>query len=206
MSSIAISPSMTEYFRTIVADAIRTRQIEASDAAEGYLVGLLCDYAHPGPDAESTLSEPLTFLLRDALDAAGPERFRRLRVLGDGVLYTVGFFGGHIELRGVDRSYVYSVGRSAYDQAAAMLRLGGNGAAGFASLRTTHVLAELATKFERFAAVLADVADGTLARSARDERSVVKLYERWLRTGSERLADELGARGLVPTRGKGGVH
>src|SRR5262245_19111737 len=97
---------MSEYFRSVVSDAIRCRQIEATEAAEGYLVALLCDYAHPDPEAESTLTEPLTFLLRDALDATGPERFRRLRILGDGVLYAVGFFGGHIELLGVDRSYV----------------------------------------------------------------------------------------------------
>jgi hypothetical protein len=32
------------------------------------------------------------------------------------------------------------------------------------------------------------------------------LYERWLRSGSTTLAKELGARGLVPHRGTGGVH
>ena len=68
------------------------------------------------------------------------------------------------------------------------------------------MLSELAAKFDRFAAVLADVAEGTLACGARDERSVVKLYERWLKTGSSRLAEELGARGIVPTRGTGGIN
>ena len=32
------------------------------------------------------------------------------------------------------------------------------------------------------------------------------MYERWLKTGSSRLAEELGARGIVPTRGAGGLH
>jgi hypothetical protein len=68
------------------------------------------------------------------------------------------------------------------------------------------VLAELAAKFERFAEVIGDVADGTLASSARDDGSIVKLYERWLRTGSQRLADALGEHGLVPTRGAGGLN
>ena len=135
--------------------------------------------------------------------AAGPERFRRLRALGDHSLYALGFFGGHIELKGVDRGYVSSVGSTAYSHAAAMLR---TRARAQRSSREPDVLSELAAKFDRFAAVLADVAEGTLACGARDERSVVKLYERWLKTGSSRLAEELGARGIVPTRGMGGSN
>ena len=200
--SIAISPSISEYFQGIVADAIRARQFSATAAAASYLVGLLCDFAHPDEEAGSTLSKPLTFLLRDALDAPGPERFRRLRTLGDGVLYAMGFFGEHIDLRGADRGYVVTVGSTAYDNAAAILRHGARGVQG----QGPDVLTELSTKFERFVDVLADVAYGTLARNTHNERSVVKLYERWLRTGSDRLAEELGARGIVPTRGHGGVN
>lgn len=192
---------MSEYFQEIVADVIRQRQIKASEAAASYVVGLLVDYAHPDDEAESTLTQPLTFLFRDALDAKGSERFRRLRALGDGVLYAVGFFGGHIELRGADRNYCLSVGSAAYEQAAAMIRTKARPAAA-----GPDVLAEMAQKFERFVQVLADVADGTLAKGAHDEKSVVKLYERWLRTGSTRLAEELGSRGIVPTRGVGGVN
>lgn len=200
--SIAISPSISQYFEGIVADAMKARQIDATAAALSYIVGVLCDFAHPDEDAGGALSQPLTFLLRDALDAPGPERFRRLRALGDGVLYAMGFFGDHIDLRGADRGYVVVVGRAAYDNAAAMLRHG----QGSRAAQGPDVLAEISMKFERFVDVLADVADGTLACGARDERSVVKLYERWLKTGSSRLAEELGARGIVPTRGGGGVN
>ena len=192
-----------------MADAIRSRHLEATEAATAYLVGLLCDFAHPDEARGWAMSRPLTFLLREALDAPGPERFRRLRSLGDGVLYAVGFFGEHVDLSGADRGYVLTVGSTAYDNAAAMLRWIGDRRRQDGEAKAAlgpDVLSELATKFERFVEVLADVADGTIARGARDERSVVKLYERWLRTGSARLADELGARGIVPTRGAGGVN
>jgi hypothetical protein len=198
--AITVSPSMTRYFQEVVDEALRVRNVEATGAASSYLVGLLCAFAHPDEQAESTFSQPLTFLLRDALEATGAERFRRLRSLGDGVLYAAGFFGGHIELKGVDRGYVVGVGSTAYHQAAAMLRLNARIGQG------PDVLSEMAEKFDRFVRVLNDVADGTLASSARDERSVLRLYERWLRTGSHRLADELGARGIVPTRGSGGLN
>src|SRR5689334_21395931 len=108
--SIAIAPNISHYFQEVIADAIRVRHVEATDAATTYLVSLLCDYAHPDEEAGSTFSRPLTFLLRDAMEALGAERFRRLRVLGDHVLYALGFFGGHIEVKGVDRGYVVTVG------------------------------------------------------------------------------------------------
>ncbi len=195
--TIAIAPNITEYFQEVISDAIRVRQVEATEAAASYLVGILCEYAHPTEEAGNTFRRPLTFQLQDALEAMGTERFRRLRALGDHVLYAIGFFGGHIEQRGVDKGYGCSVGSSAYTHAAAMMRVKGRAA--------PDVLSELAAKFERFAAVLSDVAEGTLACGARDERSIVRLYERWLKTGSSRLAEELGARGIVPTRGAGGT-
>lgn len=198
-STIAIAPSMSRYFEEAISDAMRVRHVDATDAAARYLVGVLCDYAHPDEEADSPFSKPLTFLLRDALEASGAERFRRLRALGDGILYALGFFGGHIELRGVDRTYVAGVGTSAYSHAAAMLRLGASKSGG------TDVLSELTAKFDRFVEVLSDVAEGTLAVGARDERSVVKLYERWLRTGSSRLASVLSEQGILAVRAKGGI-
>ena len=197
--TIAIAPSMSEYFQQVIEDAMRVRHIDATRAASTYLVSLLCDFAHPDEEAESPFKNPLTFLLHDALEATGPERFRKLRTLGDGVLYGLGFFGSHIEMKGIDRGYVVDVGTSAYTQAAAMLR----------KKRTSEphgadVLAELSTKFERFVQVLADVAEGTLASAVSDRRSLVKLYERWLKTGSSRLAGELATRGILPHRSPSG--
>ncbi len=200
-SNIAIAPNITQYFQEVISDAIRVRQVDATDAAASYLVALLCEYAHPDEAAGASFNRPLTFLLHDALEANGPERFRRLRSLGDHALYALGFFAGHIEQKGVDRAYVSSVGSTAYTHAAAMLRLKARG-----ERSAQDVLGELASKFDRFAGVLRDVAEGTLASGARDERSLVRMYERWLKTGSSRLAEELGARGIVPTRGAGGLH
>ena len=201
--SIAIAPNITEFFQEVISDAIRVRRVDATAAAASYLVALLCDYAHPDEQAGATFNQPLTFVLHDALEAAGADRFRRLRSLGDHALYALGFFGGHIEQRGIDRGYVSSVGATAYTHAAAMIR---GKAQRAVRAGAPDVLSELAAKFDRFAAVLRDVAEGTLACGARDERSMVKLYERWLKTGSSRLAEELGARGIVPKRGPGGIN
>lgn len=206
LPTIAIAPNITQYFQEVISDAIRARQVEATGAATSYLVSLLCSFTHPDDASEATFDRPLTFLLRDAMEASGAERFQRLRALGDHSLYALGFFGGHIEQRGIAKGYVSSVGATAYTNAAAMLRSRAKAERQASGGSPPDVLSEMAAKFDRFAAVLADVAEGTLACGARDERSIVKLYERWLKTGSSRLAEELGARGIVPTRGSGGTN
>ena len=195
---IAIAPSMDDFFRGALDDVVRARRLELTPGVLAYLVSLLCSYAHPGQEAEQAFSQPLTFQLRDALELAGTERFRRLRALGDSVLYAAGFFGDHIEQRGVDRGYVVSVGVTAYDHARLMLRQQPREAPG------PDIFGELSVKFQKLVEVLGDFAASALAGFARTNRSLVQMYERWLKTGSTRLAGELGALGVLP-RTPGGM-
>jgi len=195
--SIALTPSLGDYFREPVGEAIRGKDLEASSATETYLVQLLSDFAKPSGETTSPLSEPVTFLLRDAMEASGVDRFRKLQSLGDGVLYGVGFFGRGV--RGVDREYLLQTGATAYGHAAQMLRTGQGALAG------PDILDELARKFARFVDVLAYVSDWVLAKSARGHKGVVELYERWLQTGSSVLTSELGQRGVLPLKKSGGI-
>jgi hypothetical protein len=197
-SAIALTASMDDYFRDIVDEAVRAHRLDASAAAQVYLVQLLSDFARPGEDLGSAMESSPTLLLHEAM-AAPPsrEKFTKLRSLGDGVLYHLGFFGDHVAGRGVQKSYVAQVGSSAYENAAAMLRVQAAASHGGPG----DVLVELARKFERFVAVLAHVADRAMAQSALGAQGVVKVYERWLRTGSTALATGLAERGLMPTRG-----
>ena len=206
--SIALANSVGSFFHDAVGEAVRTRQIETTEEARSYLVALLSDFARPNAERDDTFDRPLAFLLDEALRTTGAQRFQRLRALGDGVLYITGFFGDHIETRGVDVGYVTSVGATAYRSVASMLRRSPADAIDAAKRQEAddNVFAELSQNFDRFVEVLTTVADVTLALQARGERGVVMLYERWLKSGSVTLANELGARGLVPHRGSGGVH
>jgi hypothetical protein len=201
MSGIVAAGSVSEFFLEIVGDAIKARRLEATDGAQTYLVSLLADYAKPDERAEEPLERPLAFLLDEALHT--PEagaRFDRLRALGDGVLYACGFFGEHFEARGVDPSYVMGIGTTAYGAVSSMLRLPTED-----SSKSFDLYGELAAKFDSFVDVLTDVADATVAQSAAasSPQQVLKLYERWLKTGNDRLAQALGAHGFTPSRGRG---
>ncbi len=198
-SRIDLSANLETFFHDVVDDAMRKQRLEATEAAEYYLVSLLTDYARPDARCNEALERPLTLLLDEALNAPGQERFEKLRVLGDGVLYVSGFFAPHLETRGVETRYVTSLGARAYESAGRMLRGANDNAA-------PDLFFELAENFQRFAELLSAVAEKLSLAAAPSSVGVLKLYERWLKTGSEELGSELMQRGVLPVRGAGGVH
>lgn len=196
--TIVASGSVEGFFREIVEDTIKSQGVETSDGTTSYVVSLLADYARPDPNAEAALGRPLTLLLDEALHTPNTsERFERLRTLGDGVLYTTGFFADHFEARGVDQKYVVGIGVTAYHAASTLL-----GPSSSEDLDTPQidVFGELSSKFDRWVKILSEVADATIGKAHGDSRGLLKLYERWLKTGSARLAEELTQHGLVPMR------
>jgi hypothetical protein len=200
--SIDLASDLQSFFQHLVDEAVKTQHCGATDAAEYYLAGLLADYAKPERLEAETLDRPLTLLLDEALHAAGRERFERLRCLGDGVLYTSGFFADHLSTRGVELRYVRTLGARAYDSAAVMLRQSAHDGLG-----APDVFRELADNFAMFADVISRIADVLQANAAQSsDRHVLRMYERWARTGSAPLAAALAGRGLTPQRGHGGIH
>ena len=198
-SKLDLSGNLEGFFHDVVDDAMRRKQVAATEAAEIYLVSLLTEYARPDARSSETLERPLTLLLDEALNAPGQERFERLRALGDGVLYVSGFFAQHLETRGVEVRYVTSLGARAYDGAGRMLR-------GAPSDNAPDLFFELAENFAQFAQLLNAVAEKLSLAAAPSALGLLKLYERWLKTGSQELGSELLRRGLSPVRGTGGLH
>jgi hypothetical protein len=180
------------FFLEIVEVACKNQKVEASTASQTYLAGVLADFVRPDANAalSQTLDRPLTLMLDDALQTPPPERFEKLKNLGDGTLYVSGFFGDHLEARGVNDGFVASIGGFAYRTASNMLTKGGSS--------VIDIYAELGENFRTFVEVIAEVAERT-SFSPRTNANALKLYEKWLRTGNDRLARELAAQGLTPT-------
>ncbi len=187
------------FFGELMEQALEERRVNPTDAVRVYLTALLVDYARPGSNLDA-FDRPFTLLLAEAADSAGGERFERFRALGDGALYVRGFFWEHLETRGVALRYVSSVGARAYDGARHVLARAGEASP------ATDVFGELAERFDAFVELFGAVADCLLARGAASNGGMVKLYERWLRTGSSALGEALAQRGLVPMRAFAGVH
>ena len=193
--------SVADFFGEVVEDAMKVRGLNASEGARSYVVALLAELAKPGSPVERTLERPLTLLLDEALHTSVlADRFQKLRTLGDGVLYSSGFFADHFEARGVDTQYVISIGRTAYENAGSLLRTGASD-----EEVKMDIFGELASQFAAFVAVLTEVANATVAKGVATSRGVLKLYERWLKTKNDSLADALASQGFVAPRGGGRV-
>jgi hypothetical protein len=198
---IVAATSVSDFFEEAIEDAMRSRGVSASNGATSYVVAMLADFAKPGSPVERTLERPLTLLLDEALKTNElGDRFEKLRTLGDGVLYSSGFFADHFEARGVDTKYIIGIGRTAYESAGSLLVSGAK-----EEEKGPDIFKELATEFATFVAVIGEVADATVARGVATSKGLVKLYERWLKTRSETIADALSSHGFVAPRGGRGI-
>lgn len=168
--------------------ALERQRASASEVTRQYLVELLARFAER-PHAIA-FSRPLVLQLADAQSAEGAERIARLRTLGDVALYVLGFFEDHLERRGVTRSYVVSMGGRAYAHAGSL------SAYNQSEMVRQEVYRELAESFESYVEAFDDVRESTALRTPQD---IVRLYERWKRTGSPRLAERLRSEGVFPT-------
>lgn len=203
--SIVQTASVSDFFEEAVEDAMKSRGVSASNGATSYVVGLLADFAKPTSPVERTLERSLTLLLDEALHTTAlAERFEKLRTLGDGVLYSSGFFADHFEARGVDTKYLIGIGRTAYQNAGSLL-VPSSSSDVEEEAQAPDIFRELASGFADFVAVIAEVANATLARGAATSKGLLDLYERWLKTRSERLAEALSSHGFVAPRGSGRV-
>ena len=174
-----------EYFKELIESALARQHVHAGEFTSYYLVNLLCQFVRPdarGPFADD--ADPLAIRLTRALQTAGPEQRARLRSLGDFSLFTSGFFADSLRRKPVDVDYYVSMGEYAYGS------LSRHDDDAF-----SDVFGELARKFVGFMDVLADVSERTALTSSTD---LLRLYEKWLRTGSTRDGQKLVDRGIVP--------
>jgi hypothetical protein len=176
--------SPAEYFKELLESSLARQHVQAGDLTEYYLVNLLCQYVRLDRAADAEQAQPLAIRLIRAMQTGGLEQRARLRSLGDFSLFMAGFFPDSLNRRSVDVDYYVSMGAYAY------------GSLSQAEDAFREVFVELSRKFVGFSDVLADVSERT-ALAAR-KKDILRTYEKWLRTGSERDGQRLIEHGIVP--------
>lgn len=194
MPRIATINNLREFFMDSVNDAMGRQQLDADEQTAFYVVNLLTLFAR----SEALFDEnddgpkltPVAKILAAAVEAErAPERDHALQRAGDISLFIAGFFGEGLAAGLVGVDYYVRLGGTAYQTLAMNLRGSVRGRA------FGGVFAELAEKFQDFVDVLADVREGTEATEA----DILRLYDTWQRTGSERAARLLRGFGIEPT-------
>jgi hypothetical protein len=182
MSDALRRESAVEYFKELVEGALAHQRIAAGELTSFYVVNLLTGFLQrPAYDDDT----PMAVRLAEAVNAAGAKQRDSLKQIGDLSLFMSGFFADSFQRKLVDVDYYANIGGTAY---ATLSR--------YEADAFSSVFAELADNFVRFADVLSEVSERASCASNAD---LLRLYERWLKTGSRRCGQLLLERGVVPS-------
>lgn len=194
--SIQPVANLKEFFREALHDALSHQHVAVEDQTEHYVVNLLTLFANADALYERAEDrggrsglKPLAMMLGEALEApTHEERFRGLQRLGDVSLFVAGFFSAGFARKLVDIDYHIAMGGHAYGTLAENCPT--------ARGRTMRqVFGELATKFLPMVDALNEISETAYRHSDRDR---LRLYELWVKTGSERSRRLLRKLGIEP--------
>lgn len=181
--------NLFDHFHECVDDVIDREGFEITDDTRLYLASLLAERARSDrPKApETTLAE----LHGRAAHARPGEQAAAYRELGDRALYLLGYFRESLSRRIVGPTYYASMGAAAYHRTDVVLKAWFADAFG-------PVFTELAHGFDDCVCIV----EGVRKSQAGDHPDpMIRLYQRWVETGSEEVRARLMSRGLLlPSR------
>jgi hypothetical protein len=182
--------NLQEYFRQSIDEAIVGQGVDIDPHATHYVVNMMTLFSRSEhfyeDDGEIYGIRPLALMLADAADAPSPEhRNQTLKRIGDVALFVGGFFVDSLRDKPVDVDYYMHMGENAYGSLSEETRGTFHGNA-FAD-----IYRELATKFRVLIDVLNEVRGGA-------EQDVVRTFEIWRKTGSQRAERLLREQGVLP--------
>jgi Mor family transcriptional regulator len=180
------------FFQELVQKGMNQRKIKAIPLVENYLVNLLQQYldaknlfeseyaSESGQKNPKTLAE--MYLMAQSAEPA--IKTEMLRKLGDRTLYISGFFGDSLRRKVVDIDYYADIGGAAYRTLAHCTR----------EDTLAKVYTTFSKRFLEFVEVLAYISEHSFVKS---DESILRLYERYLRTGSALAREKLEEMGVV---------
>jgi hypothetical protein len=171
-----------QHFSEVVKEACENRQIRPQPVVEVYLVQLLQFYL----DSRNFLKNRDTFaeLYLRAMNADKPERKELMRDVADRALYLTGFFGDSLQRKIVDIDYYAEIGSAAYSNLCAWTR----------EDSLAHVYQTFSKRFMDYVEVLNYISEKSTIQA---DQNVLRLYDRYLRTGSELAREKLNELGVV---------
>lgn len=190
--SLRITSGVEEFFIKRVRSACLNQKLEIDTHTEFYLVRLLSDFCRPEHRnalyAENKTAFAIHYL--ESLQQHPKEKIPNLKQLGDLILYLTGFFQESFRRHHLNLEYYYTLGGSAYHK----LHILSEQDRMLETFQETFL--ELAQQFPNFVEILCEISESSGLQTDSD---LLRLYERWLTTGSQRLLNKLQAAGIHPT-------
>jgi hypothetical protein len=191
----ALIQSPVEFFRSEIHEASKDLNVYLGEKLEHYIVNLMIEFINPEKMSESVgeehiLNTPLFALLQKAHEASDTaHQIKIYRCLGDTSLYVSGFFQEHFNRKLFDISYYIDMGSQAYERTSMLLQR---------KTDEKRVFEDLAQNFSMLVDVLAQFSDKH--QSKQNDRNILAVYDRWLKSHSDRLLKILQDSGIDPVK------
>ena len=188
-SFVFITPE--EHFSQAIHEACKERHIKTHPQIEAYLVQILKQYLisqnfHQPLQQDSAEKPPDTFaeMYLTAMNAESPRNKELMRTVADRALYLTGYFAESLQKKVVDFDYYTEIGATAYYNLSVWTK----------EDTLSSVFTTFSKRFNDFVDVLNYVSEKSQIQS---DSNVLKLYDRYLRTGSELAREKLNELGVV---------
>jgi len=187
-------PTLQLYFHERVSDALKHQKIEVDDHVAFYLVNLLSHFTNIEniQTNEEGAETPLAILFCKAQAENTEMKARLLKYLGDFSLFISGFFQDSLSRKIVDLDYYVAMGGGAYHQLSSLT--------GFKKQPElfSMIFSELASRFVQWVDVISEVSEASQMITPSD---LLRLYEKFLKTGSDRMRELLTQHGIFANEG-----
>ncbi len=173
--------SPRQYFSEIVQDALEKRRMDTEPLMFSYLVELLETHL---TTSNLQLKGTLAEMYMKTFHVERNMRIEMLKKLGDSSLYISGFFGDSLRRKVVDIDYYADMGGLAY----------GTLASSVDDNLQAKVFEDFSNRFLNYVDVLTYISQSAMIQSNQD---LLRLYERYVATGSTLAKDQLVEKGLL---------
>ncbi len=184
-------PNLDIYFHGLISEAFKNQKIEEkeNEHVSFYLMNLLSRFCEPEKLYSIGKGEekPLAVLFCEAQQEDIPNKAKLLKYLGDFSLFMSGYFQDSLNRKIVDIDYYISMGEGAYSQLST-LPVSKKHPTLF-----TDMFSTLGKRFSQWVDVLTEVSENCQMTKQTD---LLRLYEKFLRTKSDRLKSMLSKQGI----------
>ena len=167
-------------FHSRIVKVSKERSYELSEDIEFYLVDMMSTFAETdnffGNKNACCADETLASIYSQAILLPPSQKIVLLRRLGDIALYYSGFFPDRFRRKMIDVDYFIQMGETAYQSVADVMK-NSPLSADFAKM-----FVNLSETFSQLVDLLSEVAE---VDRKQNDVDILRLYERWLKTGSE---------------------
>lgn len=190
--SLNTEESLRVFFKRCLEKAKQKQKLSLGAFTEHYLVSLL----EKASDAETFFTtpntevrdEPLVLVFAKACETPSQTyQIELLKSIGDRALYMTGFFPDYFYHQGFDSSYYMSMGGAAYGMVSSLTEQKHDA--------PIKIFEELSQKFPHLVEVIAEISESAGMTSDQD---LLKIYERWMQSKSQRLFEKLKSHGMFP--------